>query len=195
MCATMLCVAAMAIGIDPGWQRLDDGGWRYLIQIDPHTFEELKAGRIDKIESDVPWQLRDIRSYRITIGRGEVPRDELPSTPPTTAANSASSRSEPGPSASARPEPPDRIPATTATSPGQRPTTFSEQILAKPELTAPPETADEPSKPWLPLILALACAVACFAGMVYLGWIAMDYRRRYLDLFHKMVDTQQMPTL
>ena len=32
MCGTVLCVAAVALGINVGWQPLPDGGMEYVIQ-------------------------------------------------------------------------------------------------------------------------------------------------------------------
>jgi hypothetical protein len=71
MHAVML-LAAAALGIDYGWQPRDEGGLEYLIQIEPELLDALRAG--EAIRSDLPPALRHVRSYRITVGRGELPR-------------------------------------------------------------------------------------------------------------------------
>ena len=195
MSGTIVCIAAVALGIDPGWQRMDDGGWRYLIQIDPVTLEELKSGRLPHIESDIPPQLKNI-SCRITVGRKDVPRDELPAVKPAgeVPAPRRPARSEPGPSARVRPEAPGRLPSSPDVRPlGDHPASFEEPVAAKPKADGPPaeaaaSAAGEPPKPWWPFTLALATAFGCFGGMLYLGWIAWDYRTRYQRLSRHLAD-------
>jgi hypothetical protein len=81
MCGAVLCLA-VAFGVDAGWRRLPEGGFEYVIQIEPETLDALKAG--EDIFSDVPPGVRDVRSYRITVGTGELVREgELEGAPST----------------------------------------------------------------------------------------------------------------
>jgi hypothetical protein len=49
----------------------------YIIQIEPHLLEMLKNG--EQLVSDIPPNLRGVRSYRITVGTAKLPREgELP---------------------------------------------------------------------------------------------------------------------
>jgi hypothetical protein len=211
MGGTLVCIAVAVLGIEPGWQRLEGGGWQYVIQLDSQNLEALKAG--ESLGSDIPPELRDIRRYQITLGPGKPPREILPEPalsegpelrpPRQTMALGPPARSEPGPSARVGPElsgnPPSRVASGLS---GDRPTTFGEQVLAKPKLEGPSpsakpaapeagteaEAGSDSKKPWLALTLALAAAFACFGGMLYMGWIAWDYRQRYLALFRQMID-------
>ncbi|HIQ23167.1 MAG TPA: hypothetical protein EYH34_18235 [Planctomycetes bacterium] len=51
----------------------------------------------------------------------------------------------------------------------------------------------EPSKPWLPLTLALAGFCGSAAGMFYFGWMAFDYRIRYRRLLQKWLEAGEDP--
>jgi hypothetical protein len=77
---TAILLAAAALGIDYGWQPLDGGGLEYLIQIPPELLDAMRAG--EALRSDLPPALRDVRSYRITVGRGELPQIGLPPAQP-----------------------------------------------------------------------------------------------------------------
>jgi hypothetical protein len=67
----LILVAAAALGIDVGWQPLETGGVEYIIQIAPSEVDRLQS--LDDLISDVPANL-DVRRYRITIGKGELPQ-------------------------------------------------------------------------------------------------------------------------
>ncbi|MBN2473322.1 MAG: hypothetical protein JXB62_01840 [Pirellulales bacterium] len=77
MCGNLLCLAVVLVGIDAGWQPSPQGGMQYLIQIEPELFDRLKSGEVEEITSDIPPQVQDIRTYRITVGSAQLPR-ELP---------------------------------------------------------------------------------------------------------------------
>ncbi len=76
MQAAWLMVALSTLGVDVGWQPLVGGGFEYIIQIEPETLEALRAGQ--DITSFIPPELRGVRQYRITVGRGPVPRQGQP---------------------------------------------------------------------------------------------------------------------
>ncbi|HUT88421.1 MAG TPA: hypothetical protein VMY37_02900 [Thermoguttaceae bacterium] len=77
MYGAAFCLVTAALGVDVGWQPLPDGGMEYIIQIEPQMLEMLKNG--EQFESDIPPNLRGVRSYRITVGTEKLPRvGELP---------------------------------------------------------------------------------------------------------------------
>jgi len=87
MHAVMTLVAATAVSIGAGWQKLPTGGYEYIIQIEPEAVNSLMAG--EQFTSQIPPEVRDVRSYRILVGRGQLPRDappppEIPLGPPPT---------------------------------------------------------------------------------------------------------------
>lgn len=81
MNAIIVCLSAAVLGVDYGWQPVAGGGIEYIIQIEPELLDSLKAGH--DLFSDLPPATRDIRSYRITVGRDRLPHHGEP--PPTAA--------------------------------------------------------------------------------------------------------------
>lgn len=77
MSSVAILIAASTLGIDYGWQRADDGRIEYIIQIEPQLFERMRENSI-VITSDVAAQLSRVDSFRIQIGTGELPQEELP---------------------------------------------------------------------------------------------------------------------
>ena len=77
MSSVAILIAASTLGIDYGWQRADDGRIEYIIQIEPQLFERMRENNI-VITSDVAAQLSRVDSFRIQIGTGELPQEELP---------------------------------------------------------------------------------------------------------------------
>lgn len=74
--SSLILLAAAALGVDYGWQPNPGGGFEYIIQIEPELLDALRAG--ESLRSDLPPFMRDVRSYRIQVGRGEVPREGNP---------------------------------------------------------------------------------------------------------------------
>lgn len=68
----IILLAAATVGVDYGWQPRAGGGFEYIIQLEPETLQSLQRG--EDVVSDIPPFLRDVRSYRITVGTGDVPR-------------------------------------------------------------------------------------------------------------------------
>lgn len=85
MNAVSLAVLTAILGVDVGWQPLEGGGFQYIIQIEPQLLDTLRGGQ--DIVSDLPPELRGVRSYRVTIGNGRLPR--IGNRPPTPADNAA----------------------------------------------------------------------------------------------------------
>jgi hypothetical protein len=172
----MVCLAAAMLGVDVGWQRLPDGGMEYIIQIEPQTLEALRAG--EAIQSDVPAEAGDIRSYRIVVGSKKQLTRDKPAAPRTTARQKTAANEVVPPAA------PQRLAPDPAIKPlrGQ-PATFVEPSSASPAAkpAAPAAAAaspEQPARPWLPLTFALFGLFASLGGNFYLGWIAWDMRRR-----------------
>jgi hypothetical protein len=87
MHAVLLGVTWGVLGLNAGWRPLPGGGVEYIIQIAPHEMEVFKQDRV--ILSEVPPQVKDIRSYRIQIGNELLPRQDPPQTPSTPASPTA----------------------------------------------------------------------------------------------------------
>jgi len=79
--ACLVLLTTAALGIDVGWQPLESGGLEYIIQIDPEMVDLLRDGK--EIVSEVPPAIGAVRTYRIRIGEGSLPRQAL--APPTEA--------------------------------------------------------------------------------------------------------------
>jgi hypothetical protein len=74
----------LCCGVDVGWQPSTDGGMEYIIQISPEELQNLRPGDI-LAASDVPPNLPPIRTYRIVVGSGPLPR-RLPASAPSSSA-------------------------------------------------------------------------------------------------------------
>jgi hypothetical protein len=180
----MICVAAAALGFDVGWERLPEGGMKYIIQLTPETLETLRSM---PIESDIPPTAGEIRSYRIMVGTGKLPHDEPPLAVPQAQPNIGPQLPE-STSAEAKPSPPVR-PQTLTPEPGARLLPGQSAGFVEPAGTAPakPPTATDatdteakgPAKPWLPLTLTLLGLFTSLGTNVYLGWLAWDSRQRW----------------
>lgn len=88
MSGIIVCLSAAVLGVDYGWQPVAGGGIEYIIQIEPELLDSLKAGH--DLFSDLPAAVRNIRSYRITVGTGRLPHhgEPPPANPPAAATGS-----------------------------------------------------------------------------------------------------------
>ena len=112
MVGTMVCLAAMTLGVDVGWEP-SDGGLEYIIQIKPEQLDSLRSGGL-VIRSDVRPQHRgELRTYRIQVGTGPVPKTDLPASgrPPRAP---AAPLPRPKPRKSPRRFPTPRTPSTSS---------------------------------------------------------------------------------
>lgn len=87
MTGVLALMAATAVSVDVGWHTTANGGFEYIIQIEPELLDSLKAGT--DVFSELPPFLRGVRSYRITIGNAELPHE---GTPPAADTDIAQSR-------------------------------------------------------------------------------------------------------
>jgi hypothetical protein len=179
MSMLLMCLAAAAVGIDVGWQRIPEGGgMEYIIQLDPQTLEALRGGQA--IQSDIHPGAGEVRSYRIVVGKQQLPRESPPPPPPTPKATT--------PRANDRIESQPAAPKTLPSDPGgkllaERAVAFTEPdstaATGKPQPKAATEAQPEkPARPWLPLTFALLGLFGSLSANVFLGWIAWDSRQR-----------------
>ncbi len=77
MNAWVFLLVPATLGVDYGWERKPDGTIEYVIQIEPEAVESMKTGT--ELISDLPPQLRNIRTYKIKVGRDRLPNhNQLP---------------------------------------------------------------------------------------------------------------------
>ena len=83
----LISVAAATLGWQTGYQRLQEGGMEYIIQLDSAALDALRDGR--PIGSYIPADVGEVRSFRIVVGTGkpkrEVPWPARPVAPPKAA--------------------------------------------------------------------------------------------------------------
>lgn len=209
MASTVLCLMTLTLGMDAGWRQLPDGGMEYIIQIEPDLLDTLRSG--SEIISDIPPNLKDLRSYRIRVGTGKLPRD-VPIEPP--AEQSPLPEAQPA-DATAKSSPfgqdaplfpwthvPHTLPPSTDVQPlaefPERPTSFAASPETEPDSAAGEKNAEEPAEAAAPkdpetsggtLSLTLAAVSAsCVGGMLFVGWVAWDYRRQYHLLLRRVLD-------
>jgi len=129
MNGVLALVAATVVSIDVGWQPLADGGFEYIIQIEPHMLGTLEGGQA--ISSELPRNLRGMRSYRIIVGNAKLPHEGEP--PPV----------EPAPAGQSPPPPAADViaPKPPASSVGDRPPAASAAAAPSDVGTAPPRPA------------------------------------------------------
>lgn len=212
MTEKVLFLILSVIGIDPGWERLPDGGWRYYIQLDEENLKALRNG--EPLESDVPPQLEKIRTYRIVFAGPPVPRDPLPTSSPQRWATPSDGPNAPSESNSKpffrgplpqggsaeQKRPADKASGEKSGFPSKTASSASGQGFPTQTLPATAVEGATPSgpssgsaKPWWPLSMAIAVACACFGGMVYTSWLAWDYRRKYHQLWDQMAEAGLSP--
>lgn len=153
----LACLAGATLGIESGWRPLPDGGTEYIIQLDPQTLETLRSGQA--IQSDIPPEAGTVRSYRIVVGEGKLPRTSPPQIPQ--------------PHVSTRP--PSKLPQDVSPEPPptleQPPTsTFSENTDSL--------NQTQPARPWGLLMVALLGLFASLGANAYLGWLLYGCRRQ-----------------
>jgi hypothetical protein len=166
----MFCLATRLLGIDVGWQPLPEGGMEYIIQIPPQALESLRDGEI--VQSDIPASVKDIRTYRILVGRQPLPR-KLAAAPEGLSGN------------------PSLLPPDLPGKPiAEHKVTFAEQPVAaanpatEPAEEQPPHK-EEPPRSWTLLTVVALLLFASLGGNLYLGWIVRDVHQRYRSLLEQ----------
>jgi hypothetical protein len=205
----MSLVAASAVSISAGWTRLPDGsGYEYIIQIEPEAIASLVDG--EEFISEVPPDAREVRSYRVRVGRQQLPRESGPLTsaigpPPTDTTLNL------GPPPDAAPAAPNFVSPPAAPEITHRPAAEPRHVGIHAEVPKGAEDAGHPAnheadkisaaggagpsaptagsdgaepvkKMWAPLFGALLALFASVGGNVFLGWTAVNMRGRYKAL-------------
>lgn len=211
MNSVCLAVAVAACGVDTGWQPLPEGGYEYIIQIEPALIETLVQG--ESLTSEIPPSVRSVRRYRIVVGTSQLPRIDPPEPPEDKVADSeipafdpdatpSDDADDPVPGlppplqeqqqqddgqAAAAPPPMPEVPGAEQLAGHETPT--GRDTPGSPEPAADRETTSanevgESGRPWGWLLLTLLGLFASLSGNAYLGWITWDTRRRYRALLH-----------
>ena len=205
MGANFACIAAVLLGVDAGWQPLPDGGVQYLIQIEPQLLETLASG--EPIQSDVPSFVKDVRSYRITVGTAELPRElpaepfvPPPTTPPSLPDASAGLPWLRQPGTESPPVPNIIEPAADSEPIDARAAGYLEEpsVPSKPQTKSPSEQAPRQDEPqpeqteglWPPLVVTLFTLFGSLGANLYLGWVTWNTRSRYRSLLEERIHSE-----
>jgi hypothetical protein len=83
MISAVWFVVAASIGIDVGWQPVENGGYEFLLQIEPEQLERLKAG--EALTSDLPELPGRVVRVHWLVGTDPLPQTTLPAASPQDA--------------------------------------------------------------------------------------------------------------
>jgi hypothetical protein len=77
MDAALLLLYLVAAGVNYGWQpaKAAEGGYEYIVQVDPELLDAMRRGETTPIESNVPPEIAPLRKIRVVVGRSELPRE------------------------------------------------------------------------------------------------------------------------
>jgi hypothetical protein len=185
MVGTMVCLAAMTLGVDVGWAP-SDGGLEYIIQIKPEQLDSLRAGGL-VIRSDVRPQHRgELRTYRIQVGAGPLPKTDLPE-PPALPPKEPAAPAAPPSETQAKKEPatlPDaENPKHIVEQADYRePSPSEKEKLAGMTPNLGGASDDRTEKYLVPMVIVSGTAIGLLAALVYLSWIHVGTRNRYRAL-------------
>jgi len=215
MNAIALAVAC-TMGIDVGWQPVEDGpGVEYILQLDAESLEVLQGGEM--FVSDIPAQVKDIRRLQISFGTRKLPRrlpkaispppvaiktpgepnrftpeeGSQPIVPPTESGTQLVAGAEPAPSKAKKQGEASKLLATESVS--------SLDALMKTKGTGTSDTGATASKeplplvdasaeprPWVPLVGAVLGLFGSLGANVFLGWLWFGERTRYRKALARM---------
>jgi hypothetical protein len=188
------------LGVKVGWEVGPDRSVEYVIQLDADDLEQFRVERV--IRSDVPSQMKNIRSYRIEYGMGRLPprQDPLPKEEPSTRGSvsppsDVGRRGPPqspwvygrgvGSGGSATPDflmrPEDKKAAGSKTGPSARGAGTADKSGKQAE--GGPQGAETP-QPWVSLVVGVALC-GSLVGNLYLAWLMSETRRRYRRLVER----------
>jgi hypothetical protein len=155
MIPCFLLLAASAVGFDYGWESLPDGGSMYIVQFDPAVLEEAQIVGLP-LQSDIPAEIKDIRTISIRLGTEPLPKK----SPPMKSEADLSQKSPPPMLLSPQ--------SNNVKPPSSKETKPLESTSA----------AESPKPWWLIGISIFLCA--SLGGNFYLLWIFATLRKRYL---------------
>lgn len=215
MNSAILCAVMLTVAIDHGYEEMPGGGIRYVIQIEPEMLNVLRRG--DPLGSSIPPEVRGrIQAFQIVSNYGPLSKEipPLPETPPDPALLSPGISKSPGiddprvgvPSQPDMPwltlpamEPPQESPPgllpnsdMVVQTSGTEPTASlagPSGMLEKEEKKDSEKPKYSSTDPWFLLVLASVVAAGSSSGMLYFGWLAFDYRSRYLGLLRDSMKT------
>ncbi len=168
---SVILIAAATLGIDYGWQPLEDGQLEYIIQIEPELLSAMRQG--EEVVSELTGDVRGVRRFRIKIGNDPLPRE--------------------GQMLLVADDPPQRLPKASDVGKPIRPVSVDEQTKSQTRLNAGGKRSDgasgesppnhsldtEPEKPWIWLTVTLLGLFVSIGANAYLGWIMLAIRRQY----------------
>lgn len=213
MNAIALAVAC-TMGIDVGWQPVEDGpGVEYILQLDAESLEVLQGGEM--FVSDIPAQVRDIRRLQISFGTRKLPRKlpklisppppvaktpgepgrftpeegSQPIVPPAESGTQLVAGAEPAPSKAKKGEP-SKLLATESVSSldalmNTKGTGKSDEGTSAKEPLPLVDGSAEP-RPWIPLVGAVLGLFGSLGANVFLGWLWFGERTRYRKALARM---------
>ncbi len=76
MIAITTLIAASMIGVETGWQPIEEDQLEYIVRIEPQLIEAMRDG--ESVTSEIPPQLRGVRRYRIVVGNADTDGKPLP---------------------------------------------------------------------------------------------------------------------
>ena len=171
MIGTILCVAALTLGVEVGWEPNDDGGLEYIVQIDPESLKNLEKGA--PLRSDFPRGLRGLQTIRFQVGDKKPPRIAL--APPL-------SPSAQQPAKLALPENPRGKPLSAQKAVFEDPNgpdALSKAEAGKENPGEEKAVKPDPQRPWSLLYAVVGTAIGLAAAFFYLLWIHIGMRGRY----------------
>ncbi len=212
MGSSVLLVAMLTVTVDYGYEEMPDDGIRYVIQIEPELLDLLRSGQT--LGSAIPPEVRGrIHAFKIESNRANLSKEipplpqspvdtgpllpEIPNLPET---QDVPTEITPPPEIEWPPEldgaeymdPPKRLPGPEGV--------VQASVIEKPAAPVdgpsgevPPEdtgevapTVDDPS---FFTVLLSVFALGSSSGMLFFGWLAFDYRSRYLGLLRDSIET------
>ena len=210
----LLCAT---LGIDVGWQPLDNGRLEYIVQLEPQLLSTLLDGY--PAISRVPSELNDIGSIRIVIGSESLPRRtparpthvdpvvqaDVRSQEPHSEGTGGSVEVVTGVSSTDDESNPASLPpgnllpdANAQTMPAEKPESFSadEHLLSGADGSAVQVGYEEEgtwatgataSRPWKTFFITLFALFLSIGANIYLWWVASDTRKRYRGLLRESI--------
>jgi hypothetical protein len=158
-------LAISATGINYGWEPIQDGGMRYIVQFEPNVLAEAqKTGY--SLESNIPSHVHDVRAISIRIGTGEVPKKIPPINPELQFPNSNQEKDT----------------QKSIKTPAQPASVASDLKESQEKLSSGTGGSTEQqsvAKPWTLLGVLILLSCCSIGGNVYLLWIYAELRKRF----------------